>query len=323
MPTLRDTWFLRAAGEGQDAIVKLLLEEGADIDAKDKDGRTPLSWAAEQGHEDVVKILLDNSADADPRDYSGRTPLSWAAAAGRTSAFALLLDSGNANADSPDNNGRTPLSYAAERGHEAIVHRLLSEHINVNSKYHVMGQVTMLYAIIINGQEIAQMLFDAESKAFMGGFSRSPPKGFDVPKVLEVIDNMSQHEYEEAKRGKSPLLLSTNHGLGIVELVLIRDVGGPGAYGKTPLHLAAWHGHGNIVRTLLDVDGIVAHTIDENKRTPLLAAAAAGHVEVVELLLTANGVDRDFKDADGQTALSRATEDGQDSIVELLQANSN
>ena len=46
-----------AARDGHEAIVKLLLEKGADIKAKDNNGQTPLSWAAEKGHEAVVKLL--------------------------------------------------------------------------------------------------------------------------------------------------------------------------------------------------------------------------------------------------------------------------
>ncbi len=45
-----------------EAVVKLLLETGkVDIDAKDKSGRTPLSWAAEKGHVAVVKLLSPTS----------------------------------------------------------------------------------------------------------------------------------------------------------------------------------------------------------------------------------------------------------------------
>jgi ankyrin repeat protein len=42
--------------------VKLLLEKGAELEAKDQYGRTPLLWAADKGHETVVKLLLEKGA---------------------------------------------------------------------------------------------------------------------------------------------------------------------------------------------------------------------------------------------------------------------
>jgi ankyrin repeat protein len=51
------TLLWRAAENGHEAVVKLLLETGkVDVDSK-KDGQTLLSWAAENGHEAVVKLL--------------------------------------------------------------------------------------------------------------------------------------------------------------------------------------------------------------------------------------------------------------------------
>ena len=69
---------MRAAQNGNEAVVKLLLEKGADMESKDKDGRTSLSWAAQNGNEAVVKLLLEKGADLESKDnkYS-RTPLLW------------------------------------------------------------------------------------------------------------------------------------------------------------------------------------------------------------------------------------------------------
>jgi ankyrin repeat protein len=50
--------------EGAQAVVKLLLEKGADLESKDtKYSQMPLSWAAEREHKAVVKLLLKKGAD--------------------------------------------------------------------------------------------------------------------------------------------------------------------------------------------------------------------------------------------------------------------
>jgi ankyrin repeat protein len=48
--------------KGTKLWVRLLLEAKADINSKDEDGRTPLSWAAEKGYEAVVRLLKSFSA---------------------------------------------------------------------------------------------------------------------------------------------------------------------------------------------------------------------------------------------------------------------
>jgi ankyrin repeat protein len=72
-----------------------LLENGHDPNFKDTNGRTPLSWAAENGHEAVVKLLLEKGAELESKDNEhGRTPLSWAAENGHEAVVKLLLEKG-------------------------------------------------------------------------------------------------------------------------------------------------------------------------------------------------------------------------------------
>lgn len=60
--------------------MKQLLDTGkVDVDAKDEDGSTPLSWAARQGHEVVVRLLLDNGTDISIANRSDWTALQLAA----------------------------------------------------------------------------------------------------------------------------------------------------------------------------------------------------------------------------------------------------
>lgn len=76
----------------RDEIVQLLLEtDRVDLDAKDKNGRTPLSWAAQIGHEKIVQLLLDTEkVNPDAQDEDGQTPLSWAAQNGHETTVELL-----------------------------------------------------------------------------------------------------------------------------------------------------------------------------------------------------------------------------------------
>ena len=56
---------MAAAQKGHEAVVQLLLDKGAAVDAVLKDGHTALIIAAQQGHEAVVKLLLDKGAAVD------------------------------------------------------------------------------------------------------------------------------------------------------------------------------------------------------------------------------------------------------------------
>lgn len=100
---------------GHDAIVRLCLDNGAEVDSKDSEyGRTPLSWASKNGHKAVVPLLLDKGAEADSKDDKNRTPLSWACENGHKAIVPLLLDKG-AEVDSKDSEyDQTPLSRASK-----------------------------------------------------------------------------------------------------------------------------------------------------------------------------------------------------------------
>ncbi len=60
-------------------MLQLLLDKGANIETKDKDGWTPLLSATVNGHEAVVQLLLDKGANIEAKDKDGWTPLLLAA----------------------------------------------------------------------------------------------------------------------------------------------------------------------------------------------------------------------------------------------------
>jgi len=104
-----------------------LLKSGADIDATDWAGRTPIHWAVLIDASESTSELLASGANALHADRDQRTPLHWAADRASTSCLKLLLASQTSESiDAADWGGYTALHYAARRGATVCVRMLLS-----------------------------------------------------------------------------------------------------------------------------------------------------------------------------------------------------
>ena len=73
---------MAAASHDHAPIVRLLLEAGAEVDARDYLGSTAIMGAVSSGHAQVVQLLLDAGAQKDLHDGDGRTALMLATDAG-------------------------------------------------------------------------------------------------------------------------------------------------------------------------------------------------------------------------------------------------
>lgn len=84
-----------AASRGDVEAVRSLLAAGADVNAANEYGATPLILASMRGRTDVARVLLEAGADADRADgFYGRSPLGWATEGGFEEVVSLLFSSG-------------------------------------------------------------------------------------------------------------------------------------------------------------------------------------------------------------------------------------
>jgi hypothetical protein len=93
-PDLSSSPLMVAAFYGQDALVKLLLQKGANPDRVSRKGRTALMFAARQGQTEVVKRLLGAGASASLKDDAGNTAVKLATLRGHEQIVALLRKAG-------------------------------------------------------------------------------------------------------------------------------------------------------------------------------------------------------------------------------------
>ncbi len=122
---LKETALGAASFSGKKEICEALIKAGADVNAHDSFGITPLIGPARTGHPDVIELLLNAKADINGVNTSGETALHYAARYKQVEAAKLLIARG-ANRALKDKSGKTALDSANEelkkdKGYKAIV----------------------------------------------------------------------------------------------------------------------------------------------------------------------------------------------------------
>lgn len=105
---------------GHTQVVSLLLEAGADTEARSPGELTPLHYSVDRYDEEITRLLLKAGASVAAEDTNGNTPLHVAGRRGAISLATLLLDAG-ADISASNNGSSTPLHAAANNGAHTMV----------------------------------------------------------------------------------------------------------------------------------------------------------------------------------------------------------
>jgi ankyrin repeat protein len=340
-------WFA-AAGRGDTETVLNLLHQGADVNAADEFGRTALTLSVLGRQIAMIRMLLDHGANPNAQDHGSCTPMTeavvisqaWAVREPDVRPLEMLLAAG----------GRLGLREAVLMGDVALARRLCDADpsLDVSGDAQFIFHDTYLMEAIRRGSlDMATFLLDRGAEiegtddlgatALMRGAAEG--RADIVTRLLDRGADVNHDDWsdqtplsEAAVNGHREivdLLLSRGAERSLLDAValdetdlvaeLLRGGSDPNHlyYGRGRLVMyAVSRGNAAIVRLLLDHGAAHHHeTFDEH---PLLAEAARhGHLDVVKLLID-HGADLNGVGRDGLTPLAWATKEGHAPVVEFL-----
>ena len=270
-------------------VAKVLLEHGADVDAREavrlglpgnsalvedateKDGVTPLHYAAVFNADEVATLLIDGGADLDAQDLLGYTPLHRAAQSNAIEVAALLIDGGaDLSARDTASFAGTPLHHAAQR----------------------------------NAIEVAALLIDGganlDARNDKGGTLLHEAAGGGVPGAVKMLallldrgaDLNARNGYGDTPLHEAAWQYNVPSEVAVLLLERGADVNAKNGTGNTPLHLTVLNDSHEVAAVLLE-HGADASAKDEDGRTPLDYAKRRGTGQVLVVLQEAQASKRE------------------------------
>src|SRR5262244_2170231 len=140
----------------RDAALKRIAA-GADVNAAQGDGTTPLHWAVYKVDADLVRALLARGAKPDVINNYGSSPLAEAAKVANAGLVKMLLDAGS-NVEVPNQEGQTALMLAARAGSVDVAELLVRHGANVNARETWRGQTPLMWAAAAGSPELTRFL---------------------------------------------------------------------------------------------------------------------------------------------------------------------
>jgi ankyrin repeat protein len=309
-PTLETALHLTAKTGNADAV-QLLIDRGADPNAKQVREFTPLMFAASEGHADVIRTLI--SAGANPaattvpsarperRPAGGMTALLFASRQGHIDAARALIDAG-ADVDQASAENTSPLLIAVVNGHYDLAGLLLEAGADP-SLADVNGRAPLYAAIDLRNVQ----------------WSPAPAPKRPQAEHMAMIESLVEAGADLGTQIAAQITHRGSFDMRWTELV-----------GGTPFLRAAWNGDIEVMRLLLEHGADPLVETEKGESALLLLTGAGwplgqGHIrsdeEIVaslDLLVGELGMDVNAPTAEGITPLMCAVFKGTNNIIEYL-----
>ncbi|XP_062581825.1 serine/threonine-protein phosphatase 6 regulatory ankyrin repeat subunit C-like [Saccostrea cucullata] len=329
-------WALYKACEGANFhIIKLLLEQGANLNSTLPNKWTPLHIAIGKGNDKIARYLIEKGSNCNSKeDLLGRTPLHVASQKHLLQVVKLLLKRGS-NCNECDVERCTPLHLAIDPHDNSIDKTadvtddlLFLIQTLIDNKADITicdkDKISPLLSACKN-----QMWSVAKALIINGADFNACDENGDIPlcyaskhsalEVVEVLIERGAIVNLCNKSRKSPLHIASGNGCVLIVEKLIRNgakVNLCDSCGKTPIHAATENGFLEVVKKLIE-NGSTCKTTDKFGETPLICALKYGH-EDIALKLILNGADIYSSRENYNSSLIYAIKRGQWKVLEKL-----
>lgn len=291
-------------------VEQLLKIEDINVDLCNNHGQSPLFIACQKHLTAIVNNLLQKSPNVNQCSRFGLNPLHIACFFCYTDIVSLLLAAKNVyiNVNARDTDGNTPLVFACYKNYTEISSLLISAGADVNIKA-FSGASALCFAIGHGNLETTSLLLKNNASLQTGFKNRQ-----------EIMDALSQNSERTLNEVQEEIR-------NFVDMNAPKKVRGyvsnmSGEYcldamiDSSPLHIACFMGHTNIVECLLNLEAYIDFT-KEDGTTPLFFACELGHADIVRLLLDKRA-NVTIRRQDGKSALDIAEYNGHQSIAAML-----
>ncbi len=291
-------------------VIRLLVNNKADVNAKDASGNSPLHSAVRNARIDVIKALIDSGAEVNQANYDGQTPIFLAA----TPEIAAMLQNAKANLNFTDLKGNNPLMTKISNRQTDTALWLISNHVSVE-KANEEGDTPLHMAAKYGNDAVVKELL--KNGAGVGAVNKKGDTPLHLAASAAVVDLL-------LKAGAVTDIVNTNKLIPIVAaagrgnneaamaMMTKANVNSADENGVALMHSFAGRGNVEAIKKLIELGADVDIASKTLKQTPLHMASSK---EAAEVLLN-NGAKIDAADVDGTTPLMRALQNNNTALAE-------
>ncbi|KAH6676237.1 ankyrin repeat-containing domain protein [Halenospora varia] len=336
------TALLRAVEEGNEEVVNMLIASTRpkpDLSCKDEDGRGLMHWAAASGNTSIIKILIENGLEVNSRNRIGIIPLHDACRYGKLDAARLLLDNG-ADLTMKDEYDRSPFTIGWQYGRNELV-ELCKERGTISQveaakalrtqdlpiwSLAMLREVDIIKEVIASGKVNLDITEPETQNTAIHCALLDERQDLGTETIQnEILKELLQtgkisHEMPN-QDGRTPLLLAAMFGnIEATQLLLEQEVGlnEVDRFEYSPLVVACQNNAYNVAVKLVG-EGATAEQTRVDLEELLFAAIEFKNIRAVQFLLEA-GADRMAQTENGKTVDMMANHASNGELFALIRA---